>query len=154
MERHEEDRFHSSAESLFSANMRAARILFLNSPVMELLGVACFIPLLYYANSRIKENTLTLGLLSGMLFALFRMYDPIRKLSRLHVQFQRAFASASRITELLDTHVEIHDRPGARELAGVHDIGGVPGRELRVPSLHQPEVRSEEHRSQGASGTR
>ena len=121
MERHEENRFQSSAESLFTANMRAARILFLNSPVMELLGVACFIPLLYYATGRIKENTLTFGLFGGMLFALFRMYDPIRKLSRLHVQFQRAFASASRITELLDTHVEIHDRSGARELAGVRE---------------------------------
>ena len=121
MERHEEDRFRSSVESLFSANMKAARILFLNSPVMEFLGVACFIPLLYYADSRIKGNTLTLGLLSGMLFALFSMYDPIRKLSRLHVQFQHALASASRITELLDTHVEIHDRAGARELTGVQD---------------------------------
>ncbi len=121
MESHEENRFQSSADSLFSANMRAARILFLNSPVMEFLGVACFVPLLYYANSRISEKTLTLGMLSTMLFALFRMYDPIRKLSRLQLQFQRAFASASRISELLDTHVEIHDRPGARELQGVKD---------------------------------
>jgi len=122
MERHEEDRFRSSAESLFSANLRAARILFLNAPVMEFLGVACFIPVIIYADSRIKSNTMTLGLLSGMLFALFSMYDPIRKLSRLHVQFQNAFASATRITELLDTHVEIHDRSGARELAGVQDM--------------------------------
>jgi histidyl-tRNA synthetase len=30
------------------------------------------------------------------------MYDPIRKLSRLHMQFQRALASGSRIIELLD----------------------------------------------------
>jgi subfamily B ATP-binding cassette protein MsbA len=121
MEHHEENRFQSSADSLFSANMRAARILFLNSPVMEFLGVACFVPLLYYADRRMDEQTLTLGTLGTMLFALFRMYDPIRKLSRLHLQFQRAFASASRITELLDTHVEIHDRPGARELAGVRE---------------------------------
>jgi len=58
---------------------------------------------------------------SGGIFSLFRMYDPIRRLSRLHVGFQRAFASASRITELLDTHVEIHDLPNARALAGVQD---------------------------------
>jgi subfamily B ATP-binding cassette protein MsbA len=49
------------------------------------------------------------------------MYDPIRKLSRIHVQFQRALASGSRIVELLETHLEIQDRPGARKLEGVKD---------------------------------
>jgi subfamily B ATP-binding cassette protein MsbA len=49
------------------------------------------------------------------------MYDPLRKLSRIHVQFQRAFASASRVFELLDTHIEIQDRPAARILPGVHE---------------------------------
>jgi subfamily B ATP-binding cassette protein MsbA len=49
------------------------------------------------------------------------MYDPIRKLSRLHVQFQKAFASTSRIMEILDTRVEIQDKEGAAELKGVRD---------------------------------
>ncbi len=121
MEQHEEQRFHESAMELFRANMKAMRILFLNSPLMELLGVLSFIPLLYYAEARIEAKTLTLGIFSGGLFALFRMYDPIRKLSRIHVGFQRAFASASRIGELFDTHIEIQDRSGARTLAGVQD---------------------------------
>jgi subfamily B ATP-binding cassette protein MsbA len=92
MEPHEEKRFQKSSLDLFRANMKAARILFINSPLMELLGVLSFIPLLYYANWRIEAKTLTLGIFSGGLFALFRMYDPIRKLSRIHVGFQRAFA--------------------------------------------------------------
>jgi subfamily B ATP-binding cassette protein MsbA len=101
--------------------MRAARILFLNSPLMELLGVLSFIPLLYYAHMRIVEKTLSFGAFGGSLFSLFKMYDPIRKLSRIHVQFQRAFASASRIVELFDTHIEIQDRPEARTLEGVFE---------------------------------
>jgi ATP-binding cassette, subfamily B, bacterial MsbA len=118
-EAHEQARFHQGAAHLLHANLHAARIIFLNSPVMELLGVLSFIPLLFYAHARIAAGTLTMGLFGGSLFSLFRMYDPIRKLSRLHVQFQRAFASTSRIMELFDTHVEIQDRPGARELEGV-----------------------------------
>jgi subfamily B ATP-binding cassette protein MsbA len=101
--------------------MKAAAILFLNSPVMEFLGVLAFVPLLYYAHVRIVEGTLTLGLFGGSLFSLFRMYDPIRKLSRLHVQFQRALASGSRIVDLMDTHLEITDRPGALALGGFRD---------------------------------
>lgn len=121
MEKHETMKFRSATQKLFHLNLKAARILFLNSPLMEFLGVASFIPLLYYAHNRIIEGTLTLGIFSGSLFSLFRMYDPIRKLSRIHVQFQRAFASTSRIFELLDTHEEIQDRPGARTLEGVGD---------------------------------
>jgi ATP-binding cassette, subfamily B, bacterial MsbA len=120
-EDHEKGRFHKSAGTLFKSNMRAARILFLNSPLMELLGVVSFVPLLYYAHSRIEAGTLTFGLFGGSLFSLFRMYDPIRKLSRLHIQFQRAFASASRIMDIFDTHIEIQDRPGARILDGFRD---------------------------------
>ena len=118
-EAQEENRFRQAAARLFRINLKAARIMFLNSPAMEFLGVACFIPLLYYAHHRIAEGTLTLGVFSGSLFSLFRMYDPIRKLSRIHVQFQRVFASTSRIFELLDTHLEIQDRPSARTLEGV-----------------------------------
>ncbi len=120
-EEYERVRFQASAAQLLRTNMRAAKIIFLNSPVMELLGVLCFIPLLYYAHGRIAAGTLTTGLFGGSLFSLFRMYDPIRKLSRLHVQFQRAFASLSRIQELLSVHMETLDRPGARELGGVSE---------------------------------
>jgi subfamily B ATP-binding cassette protein MsbA len=113
MEGAEQQHFEKSAVALLRSNMRAARIMFLNSPTMELLGVLAFVPLLFYAHSRITAGTLTLGLFGGSLFSLFRMYDPIRKLSRIHIQFQRAFASIARIVELLDTHIEITDRPGA-----------------------------------------
>jgi len=119
MEDKEGERFHKAAIQLFHNNLRAARILFINSPAMELLGVLSFVPLLFYAHWRISAGTLTLGLFGGSLFSLFRMYDPIRKLSRMHVQFQRAFASAFRINEIFDTHCEISDKAGAIELQGV-----------------------------------
>src|SRR5262249_29610757 len=121
MEQHEERRFRAASARLFAVNLRAASILFLNSPGMELAGVLAFVPLLFYAERRIAAGTLSIGVFGGSLFSLFRMYDPIRKLSRIHVQFQRAFASASRIFELLETNLAIQDRPGARVLTGLRD---------------------------------
>jgi ATP-binding cassette, subfamily B, bacterial MsbA len=118
-EQREEDKYRDSSGVLMHANMRAVRILLLSSPVMELLGVIFFIPLLYYAHFHIAQVSLTLGAFSTSLFALFRMYDPIRKLSRLHVQFQRAFASTTRIMEVLETRVAIEDVPDANALSGV-----------------------------------
>ena len=120
-EKLEAQRFQKGAVRLFRSNVKAAAILVLNSPVMEFLAVGAFIPLLLYAHKGIDEKSLSLGLVGSSLYSLFRMYDPVRKLSRLHVQFQRALASGSRIIALLDEHMEINDRPDARVLGGVGD---------------------------------
>jgi subfamily B ATP-binding cassette protein MsbA len=122
MESHEEKAFEKSSMRLFRSNMKAASVLFLNSPLMEFLGVVAFIPLLYYAHAHIVDKSLSLGLFGGSLFSLFRMYDPIRKLSRIHVQFQRAMASGARILELLDAHLEIPDKPNARMLPAMQSV--------------------------------
>jgi len=122
MEAHEESSFTQKSLRLFRSNLKAMSILFLNSPAMEFLGVAAFVPLLYYAHINISNQTVTLGLFGGVLFTLFRMYDPIRKLSRIHVQYQRALASGSRILELLNTGLEVRNRPGARRLEGIPDV--------------------------------
>jgi ATP-binding cassette, subfamily B, bacterial MsbA len=119
MEAHEEQGFRQNSIRLKRRNIKAVAVLFLNSPVMELLAVLAFIPVLYYAHMRIVDGSLTLGLFGGSIFTLFRMYDPIRKLSRLHVLFQRALASGSRIVELLDMEFKIEDRPNAGEFIDV-----------------------------------
>jgi len=121
MESHEGNAFIRKSMQLFRSNMKAMSILILNSPTMELLGVVAFVPLLYYAHFHIVDRTVTLGLFGGVLFTLFRLYDPIRKLSRIHVQYQRALASGSRVMELLDTDLEIRDCPGAHDLEGIRD---------------------------------
>lgn len=117
MEAAEIRKFLEVTRHLLSSNLRSARIMFASSPLMEFLGVLCFVPLLIYAHQRIaadsRPEALTLGAFSAFLFALFRMYEPIRKLSRIHVQFQQAFAAAARVFDTLASHSEVTDRPGA-----------------------------------------
>jgi len=121
MEAHENRHYKKNTLRLFRSNMKAMAVYFLSSPLMEFIGAIAFIPVLFYAHSHIIDSELTLGMFGSGLFALFRMYDPIRKLSRIHVKFQRSLASASRISDLLDTHYEIQDRPDAGTLEGIRD---------------------------------
>jgi subfamily B ATP-binding cassette protein MsbA len=120
-ESQETKRYRETTLQLLRSNMKAMAYFFLSSPLMEFIGAVAFIPVLFYAHSHISDSALTLGMFGSGLFALFRMYDPIRKLSRIHVKFQRSLASASRISDLLSTHYEIQDRPGAGTLEGVFD---------------------------------
>jgi ATP-binding cassette, subfamily B, bacterial MsbA len=45
------------------------------------------------------------------------MYGPIKKLSRVNTNLQQAIAASERIFDLLDTHSEVSERPGATALA-------------------------------------
>jgi subfamily B ATP-binding cassette protein MsbA len=50
------------------------------------------------------------------LFFLFRSYDPMRKLSRLHNSMEQALAAAHHVWEVLDERAEIPEKPKAQEL--------------------------------------
>ncbi|HSR54207.1 MAG TPA: ABC transporter transmembrane domain-containing protein, partial [Acidobacteriota bacterium] len=102
MEDYEQRRFDGMLSKLVANNMRVAKIGALSSPLMELIGYLAFAPLLLYAGYAMSaDNGLTIGSLAAFIVALFRLYDPIRKLSRMHLHFQQAFASSSRVFALL-----------------------------------------------------
>ncbi len=45
------------------------------------------------------------------------MYGPAKKLSRVNANLQQAIAASERIFEMLDTHTEVREKPGAAALA-------------------------------------
>ncbi|HEY3128035.1 MAG TPA: ABC transporter ATP-binding protein [Acidobacteriota bacterium] len=131
MESFENRKFHSATRGLMRTNMRSTAVSALNSPVMEFIGYVAFVPFLVYAHYRIHDphHPVSLGELLVFLTALFRLYDPMRRLSKMHMHFQQALASSSRIFDLLETHLEIRDKPSAqvleplRSMIEFHDIG-------------------------------
>ncbi|MEI6147947.1 MAG: ATP-binding cassette domain-containing protein, partial [bacterium] len=48
-------------------------------------------------------------------------YEPVKKLSRVHMQVQQAVSSADRIFEVLDAPVDVRDRPHAIDFKGAVD---------------------------------
>ena len=120
MEKYEERRFGRSTDDLVHVNLKAARLSALSSPLVEFIGYVSFVPFLLYANYQINRG-FTIGAFVVFVAALFRLYEPVRKLSRMHLYFQQAFASAHRIFELLETHIEIQDSPGARNLPWIQE---------------------------------
>ena len=116
MESYERERFRGLADRLVSINLKNTRVTALSSPLMEFIGYLVFAPFLLYINWQIASGV-SLGAFVAFVVALFKLYEPLRKLSRMHLHFQQAFACASRIFELLQLPPEIQDRPGAADLA-------------------------------------
>jgi ATP-binding cassette, subfamily B, bacterial MsbA len=121
MEKFEQRKFRQSLLHLARTQVRAARVVYLSSPILELLGVLIAAGFLLYARRVIAAGAMTIGTFAAYIVAMLQMYDPLRKLSRIQNYFQQSFAATSRIYKLLDTHTEKSDRPDAVELAPLAD---------------------------------
>jgi ATP-binding cassette, subfamily B, bacterial MsbA len=121
MESYEKRRFQRAVEQLVRVNLKVARTSALNSPLIEFVGYFAFVPFLFYANYQISREALTLGAFATFVVTVFRLWEPMRKLSRMHLHVQQAFASSTRVFELLESRVEIVDEPKARVLPDFRD---------------------------------
>ena len=115
MEQHEQARFESMTDGLVGLNLRLTRTAALSSPIMEFLGYLLFAPFLLYANSQIGQGV-SAGAFVAFIVALFKLYEPVRKLSRMHLHFEQAFACAGRVFEILEEDMAIKELKNAKVL--------------------------------------
>jgi subfamily B ATP-binding cassette protein MsbA len=85
-------------------------------PLMELIGGVAFVTALWYGSEAIAAGRLTPGQFVAFITALFMMYGPAKKLSRVNADLQQAMAASERIFGLLDTDSEVRERAGAMVL--------------------------------------
>ena len=116
-EGHEARRFARASERLYRTNLKVTSTTAVLPPLMEFLGGLAVVALIWHGSRRIGSGEMTQGNFLAFIFAAFMMYTPIKKLSRVNTNLQQAIAAAERIFEMLDTHSEVTERPGARQLA-------------------------------------
>jgi subfamily B ATP-binding cassette protein MsbA len=95
---------------------------------MEAVGGVALVLALFYGSHSIKTGHITPGSFVSFLTALFAMYTPVKRLSRVNATLQAALAAGERIFEVLDTHEEIREAEDAKPLARMKD--GVEYREV------------------------
>ena len=115
----EATKFGSAAEYLYRTNMKVTAVLAVMPPIMEFIGGIAFAGALWYGSQEIASKRLTTGEFTAFIAALFMMYGPLRKLSRVNANLQQADASAERIFEILDTSSEVPEKPEAEVLPPV-----------------------------------
>ena len=116
MEASETKRFVGATDSLFRTNMRITRVISMMPPIMELVGGFGMAAAIWYGSGRIAASTMTPGEFSSFIAALFMMYMPVKKLSRVNATLQQALSAASRIFGVLDVEHSIQEVEDAVEL--------------------------------------
>ncbi len=113
----EAEKFNRAGLRLFRTNMKVTASLATLPPLMELLGGFGMAAALWYGAQQIAAHRLTPGEFTAFFGAVLLMYGPAKKLSRVNANLQQAMAASERIFEMLDTHTEVVEVPGAQDLA-------------------------------------
>jgi ATP-binding cassette, subfamily B, bacterial MsbA len=116
-EAHEANRFQGAAQRLYRTTLKVTSTVSILPPLMEFLGGVAVVALIWHGSTRIGAEGMTQGDFFAFVVAAFMMYGPIKKLSRVNTNLQQAIAASERIFEMLDTHSEVTERPGAGRLA-------------------------------------
>jgi subfamily B ATP-binding cassette protein MsbA len=96
-EAHESRRFAAASDRVYRTNMKVTSALSALPPIMELLGGIGIVGALWYGSDRIARAELTTGQFASFIAAMFLMYGPARKLSRVNANLQQALAAGQRI---------------------------------------------------------
>ncbi|MCA1810235.1 MAG: ABC transporter ATP-binding protein/permease, partial [Lentisphaerae bacterium] len=113
MERYEIGRFQTQCRLLFNRVMRVTMAKAAIEPIIVFISMAGLALVLVYARwvEMPAPDFITFAL------AAVVMYEPVKKLSKIHMHVQQSSAAADRIFEILDTPVLIQDTPSARPFA-------------------------------------
>jgi subfamily B ATP-binding cassette protein MsbA len=135
MEQRELGRFSDQCRQFLRRIMRVVRARAIMEPLVVVVSaVAAVAALLYAAAARMPfEDFVTFGL------GLVLLFDPAKKISRIHLSIQQSSAAADRIFEILDTESGVGDRPGAADLAG--EVGEVRFEAVEFGYGHAPVLR-------------
>lgn len=104
--------FDKATASQFRNSLRVRRSTEITSPLVEVVAAAGVGLALFYVYAAELSAAKFLALMAG----IFLLYEPIKSLSRIHLQLQKCLSATTNIFELMRRPPAIVDAPGARSL--------------------------------------
>jgi len=111
-------KFSDRSYKVFEASVAAARIRAVYIPLIAFIPNLAVAFLLYYGGRQVIDGNLSLGSLVAFYSYLMMLVYPAQVIGWLIGLAQRAIASGERVYEVLDSPLEMTERPDAKRLAG------------------------------------
>ncbi|MGZ4830826.1 MAG: ABC transporter ATP-binding protein [Candidatus Angelobacter sp.] len=113
MESWESSRFRAAAKKLFRANLKSVAVQSVSSPLMDIIGALAGALLLWVGRNQINTGEMTPGAFIAFIIAVFRLYDPVRKMAFFNNSFQQALGASQEIFRFIDEEDEVREKPDA-----------------------------------------
>ena len=118
-QRYEIDRFCRQNELNFQAAMKNVQLTSLLTPSVEFLAAVSVAVILWFGGYEVINGVLTAGSLIAFLTYAVNLANPVKRLSRVYGNLQRAMAAVDRVFAVIDLKETIADKPDAKELPKV-----------------------------------
>ncbi len=112
------EKFSSRSYKVFEASVAAARTRAVYIPLIAFIPNLAVAVLLYYGGRQVIQGQLSLGALVAFYSYLMMLVYPAQVIGWLTGLAQRAIASGERVYDVLDSPLEMTERPGAKPLVG------------------------------------
>ncbi len=116
---YEISRFDKENINNFKANMKNARLMATLTPTIELVAALGVTLVVWYGGRSVINGSMTAGALVAFLTYAVNISNPIKRLSRVIGNIQKAMAAAQRVFAVLDMKEEIADAADAVALPPV-----------------------------------
>ena len=118
-EDYEVDRFDVENRANFRANMKYAQLMATLTPVVELVAASGVTMIIWYGGNNVINGTITAGSLVAFLTYAVNISNPIKRLTRVIGNIQKALAAAQRVFMIIDMPEEIAESRDAKQLPEV-----------------------------------
>lgn len=118
-EGYEIERFDKENMANFNANMRNARYMATLTPTIEFVAALGVTLILWYGGHNVIDGETSPGALIAFLVYAVNISNPIKRITRVIGNIQKALAAAQRVFHVLDLEEEVKDLPDAVALPPV-----------------------------------
>lgn len=118
-EGYEVERFDKENMNNFRANMKYAQLSSTLTPTIEFVAAVGVSIILWYGGNSVINGSITAGSLVAFLTYAVNISNPIKRLSRVIGNIQKALAAAQRVFDVLDLPEAIKNAPDAKALPKV-----------------------------------
>lgn len=112
-EGYEVQRFERENQRNFQAVMRATKLTSLLSPLVEFSAAIAVTVILWYGGYSVVTGAITAGSLIAFLIYAINLSNPVKRLSQVYGNIQKAMAAGDRVFAILDTKPEVVEKPDA-----------------------------------------
>lgn len=113
------ERFKEYNEKHYNACLNTIRLIAILWPGVEVFWVLASIVVIGLGGYWLIKDAITVGIITAFISYIGNFFGPIRNLSQFLQIIQRASAGAEKVFSILDTEVDIKDKPNAIELPPV-----------------------------------
>lgn len=115
----EVQRFEAENKRNFDAVIKATKLTSLLSPMVEFSAAIAVAVILWYGGYSVVTGTITAGSLIAFLIYAINLSNPVKRLSQVYGNIQKALAAADRVFDILDTKTDVVEKEDAKELPNI-----------------------------------